>query len=191
MFITVSKLFGDLTLNPSFDDVNTFKTKIEYANKMGLGGLMVWAIDLDDDELSALSAISDTEKLDGSDMPFTLVDLDRLFPTELLPPDGVEPKYGLVSFGGSLTGGDTNPSTTGFGFFLVAGDSFAVARLKKRHDEPEPFVFLDCPKNVADQPLNETQTARVVCLSEDVEGCFRLMERGVEGTLVEMPDNFG
>lgn len=29
--------------------------------------------------------------------------------------------------------------------------------------------------------------ARVACFSDDVQGCFRVMEQGVEGTLVELP----
>ncbi|CAM1509829.1 Fc.00g001640.m01.CDS01 [Cosmosporella sp. VM-42] len=149
----------------SFDDASTFKSKIEYANKIGLSGLMVWAVDLDDSGLSALSAISDSGQLDKIDMPFTLVDIKKLFPKENLPPQNTVPSYGLVNFGDRRT------------------------QLRKRDGEPDPFVFLDCPEDVVDLPSNETQKARVVCLSDDVEGCFRVMERGVEGTLVEMPDN--
>ncbi|KAF3014161.1 hypothetical protein E8E14_002388 [Neopestalotiopsis sp. 37M] len=43
----------------SYDSPDTFKSKIEYANKLGRSGLMVWAIDMDDDKSSALHAIAD------------------------------------------------------------------------------------------------------------------------------------
>ncbi|RSL40913.1 hypothetical protein CEP54_015977 [Fusarium duplospermum] len=42
----------------SFDDERTFGEKIEFANKRGLGGLMIWAIDLDDSKNTALSALT-------------------------------------------------------------------------------------------------------------------------------------
>ena len=170
----------------SFDDVKTFQSKIDYANKMGLSGLMVWAVDLDDGQLSALSAISDTELIGGDSIPFTLVDLEHLFPKNLRPPKDVEPKYGLVTFGAG--GGQTDPTSSPFGL-TVAGESHVVTKLKKRDGEAEPFTFLDCPHDIDSQTHNETLTARVVCLNEDVEGCFRLLERGVEGTIVEMPDD--
>ncbi|PSR70694.1 hypothetical protein PHLCEN_2v13424 [Hermanssonia centrifuga] len=41
----------------SYDDADTFKQKIDYANGGGLGGVMVWAADQDDFAGSALSAI--------------------------------------------------------------------------------------------------------------------------------------
>ncbi|THG96438.1 hypothetical protein EW026_g5395 [Hermanssonia centrifuga] len=41
----------------SYDDADTFKQKIDYANGAGLGGVMVWAADQDDFAGSALSAI--------------------------------------------------------------------------------------------------------------------------------------
>lgn len=72
---------------------------------------------------------------------------------------------------------------------LIAGDNYAVANLKKRDGEPEPFTFLTCPLNVQDMSTDEIYTARVVCLSDNLKGCFQVMERGVEGTIVEMPDN--
>ncbi|KAL2759723.1 glycoside hydrolase family 18 protein [Sodiomyces alcalophilus JCM 7366] len=42
----------------SLDDVTTFQKKIDYANNMGLGGLLIWAIDLDTSSLEGLRAIS-------------------------------------------------------------------------------------------------------------------------------------
>ncbi|RYP44871.1 hypothetical protein DL768_008713 [Monosporascus sp. mg162] len=173
----------------SFDDAETFKLKIEYANGMGLGGLMIWAIDQDNNDLDALRAITDATLANDDNLPFTLVDLEKLFPQEYLPGEDSKPRYGLVNFGSEANQGSTDPNATGFGFFLVAGESYAVAKLKKRKGHPEPFTFIDCPSNVLQQPDDTTQTARVVCLNSDVEGCFRVLERGVEGTLVEMPEN--
>lgn len=42
----------------SYDDNTTFAAKIDYANKKGLSGLMVWAIDLDDAKHSGLAALT-------------------------------------------------------------------------------------------------------------------------------------
>ena len=174
----------------SYDDAVTIAAKVAYANKMGLAGLMIWAVDLDDAKQTALKAVTGgADGLGSVDNPFTLVDIKYLFPTEYLPPTGVTPKYGLINFGGLADSGSMDPGKTAFGFLLIAGDSFAVSNLRRRSGEPEPFVFLDCPAEVLDAPKNETQTARVVCLSADIEGCFQVMERGVEGTIVEMPDN--
>ncbi|KAG8353315.1 hypothetical protein FVEN_g8694 [Fusarium venenatum] len=41
----------------SFDDFDTFQQKIEFANSLGLGGVLIWAIDLDTKDLDALSAV--------------------------------------------------------------------------------------------------------------------------------------
>lgn len=41
----------------SYDDEETIKAKIEFANDQGLGGLLIWSVDQDSDDLSALSAI--------------------------------------------------------------------------------------------------------------------------------------
>jgi len=41
----------------SYDDKETFKAKIDFANKLGLGGLLIWAIDQDTDDLEALNAV--------------------------------------------------------------------------------------------------------------------------------------
>ncbi|KAI0190613.1 glycoside hydrolase family 18 protein [Astrocystis sublimbata] len=173
----------------SYDDAETFKMKIDYANKIGLGGLMIWAIDQDDAALTALSSVTNSKYLSKTGLPFTLVELKKLFPKEYLPNDNKNSRYGLVNFGSRANAGVTDPSKTPFAFFLVAGESHAVSKLKRHDDGIEPFTFLDCPQNVLDEADDKVQTARVVCLSEDVEGCFRVMERGVEGTLVEMPDN--
>ncbi|RFN52992.1 glycoside hydrolase family 18 protein [Fusarium flagelliforme] len=41
----------------SFDDFDTFQQKIDFANGLGLGGVLIWAIDLDTKDLEALSAV--------------------------------------------------------------------------------------------------------------------------------------
>lgn len=152
---------------------------------------MVWAVDLDGSKLDALRAISGSSGETGANSAFSLVDLKYLFPSEDLPSSDSQPSYGLVTFGSGGDLHDVSPASGPFGFFLVAGDSHVVTNLKKRNGEPEPFTFLDCPSNVRDQPKHKVQSARVACLSEDLDGCFRILEHGVEGTIVEMPDNVG
>lgn len=172
-----------------YDDETTYQQKIVYANKLGLGGLMIWAIDLDDGHLGSLRAISGSSSSGGKNMPFDLVDLDKLFPNELLPSSDAQSQYGLVNIGNSAGLGEMNPSKTGFGFFLLTDDSHAVTSLRRRQGEPEPFTFLDCLRELRSPPTDKSKihTARVVCLHDDVAGCFRVLERGVEGTLVELP----
>lgn len=41
----------------SYDDTKTFKQKVDWANNIGLGGLMIWAVDLDDNDFSALTGL--------------------------------------------------------------------------------------------------------------------------------------
>ncbi|KKY21949.1 putative glycosyl hydrolases family 18 protein [Diplodia seriata] len=48
----------------SYDDEETFKQKIDFANKLGLGGLLIWSIDQDTDDLKALQAVLSPKKLD-------------------------------------------------------------------------------------------------------------------------------
>ncbi|KAK6216415.1 hypothetical protein LQW54_003619 [Pestalotiopsis sp. IQ-011] len=42
----------------SYDDKTTFEQKIDFANKRGLRGLLIWAIDQDDDNLTGLKAVT-------------------------------------------------------------------------------------------------------------------------------------
>jgi chitinase len=44
----------------SYDDLNTLKAKIDYANKNGLLGVFIWAVDQDDDNHNALTAVLDS-----------------------------------------------------------------------------------------------------------------------------------
>ncbi|KAK0670020.1 putative glycosyl hydrolases family 18 protein [Cercophora samala] len=41
----------------SYDDAETFKQKIDFANDRGLAGLLIWAIDQDTEDLEALNAV--------------------------------------------------------------------------------------------------------------------------------------
>lgn len=41
----------------SFDDATTLKQKVEWANSVALGGVMIWSVDLDDDSFSALEGL--------------------------------------------------------------------------------------------------------------------------------------
>ncbi|PKK46869.1 hypothetical protein CI102_8377 [Trichoderma harzianum] len=173
----------------SYDDETTFQAKIDYANKLGLSGLLIWALDLDSSGLDALRAVSGPISPTEIDSSYSLVDLKNLFPTEDLPLSDTKPAFGFVSFGSSGSLADPSPGSGPFGFLLIAGDSHVVTNLRKRDGNPEPMVFLDCPSRVKDQPKDEAQKARVTCLSNDLKECFRVLERGIEGTIVEMPDN--
>ncbi|UKZ78670.1 hypothetical protein TrVFT333_006416 [Trichoderma virens FT-333] len=45
----------------SYDDSVTFQQKVDFANDRGLAGLMVWAVDQDDDGFNALKALTNRE----------------------------------------------------------------------------------------------------------------------------------
>lgn len=150
---------------------------------------MIWAIDMDDNQLTALRSISPQNGTSEPGLRFTDFDIENLFPVEYLPTQDTSLSYGLINFGGSSHMGEMSPNQTGFGFMLISGDSYAVSNLKKRQGQPDPFVFLDCPSQLDSSLKNEVRKARVICMSNDLQGCFRIMERGVEGTIVEMPEN--
>lgn len=54
----VNQVVWDNTQWVSFDDAETFKMKIDYANKKCLGGTMVWAVSTDDGNYTAAAAYS-------------------------------------------------------------------------------------------------------------------------------------
>lgn len=41
----------------SYDDQETFQAKIQYANQVGLGGLLIWSLDQDTAQLDALAGV--------------------------------------------------------------------------------------------------------------------------------------
>ena len=47
----------------SYDDKDTFQAKIDFANKAGLGGLLIWALDQDTAQLDALAGVIYPERL--------------------------------------------------------------------------------------------------------------------------------
>ncbi|RBQ69334.1 hypothetical protein FVER14953_04351 [Fusarium verticillioides] len=116
------------------------------------------------------------------------VNLKTLFPEGHIPSDTSDLQYGLITVGADSKSGALDPVSSGSGILLAVGESHGLVQLQKRYGQPDPFVFIDCPAGVLDQPVNQTQKARVVCTSQDVDGCFRVRERGVEGTLVEMSE---
>ncbi|KAF4414954.1 glycoside hydrolase family 18 [Fusarium acutatum] len=140
-------------------------------------------------EVSSAPTQGGTPRKDPEHSDFDLVDLARLFPEGHMPLDSSDLQYGLTTLGSGSKSGAVDTASSGSGYLLAVGESHGLSQLRKRDGQPDPFVFLDCPANVLDQPVNQTQKARVVCTSEDVDGCFRVMERGVEGTLVEMPED--
>ncbi|KAF5668287.1 hypothetical protein FDENT_11903 [Fusarium denticulatum] len=136
--------------------------------------------------LTAATGGTPRGQFDGRD--FDPVHLKTLFPEGHIPSDTSDLQYGIILVGDDSKSGTVDPVSSGSGVLLAVGESHGLVQLQKRDGQPDPFVFLDCPTDVLDQPVNQTQKARVVCTNEDVDGCFRVRERGVEGTLVEMPE---
>lgn len=58
--------------------------------------ILKWAIDLDDANHDALDAITDNSLLSDSGVTFSLVPLDYLFPSNLLPSNDSTINYGYV-----------------------------------------------------------------------------------------------
>lgn len=54
----VKNVVWDFNQWVSYDDSDTFKLKIDFANKLGLGGLMVWAVSTDDTQWTATRALT-------------------------------------------------------------------------------------------------------------------------------------
>ncbi|KAL2859873.1 uncharacterized protein BJX67DRAFT_338240 [Aspergillus lucknowensis] len=53
----------------SYDDEKTFQQKVEWADDLGLGGVMIWAVDMDDDSLTALAGLLGREVGGSVDLP--------------------------------------------------------------------------------------------------------------------------
>lgn len=49
----------------SYDDADTFQAKIDFANNLGLGGLLIWSIDQDTQNLDALKAVLGSKGIDA------------------------------------------------------------------------------------------------------------------------------
>lgn len=66
----------ELPLGVSYDDKTTYQQKVEFANARGLGGLMIWAIDQDDERYTALESVLGKDIDPGVDLSPTK-DSDR------------------------------------------------------------------------------------------------------------------
>ncbi|KAK7955358.1 glycosyl hydrolases family 18-domain-containing protein [Apiospora saccharicola] len=47
----------------SYDDEETIEAKVKFANEQGLGGLLIWSVDQDTDDLKALGAVVGSQKI--------------------------------------------------------------------------------------------------------------------------------
>lgn len=122
----------------------------------------------------------------------TPVPLDYLFPD---PPPVTDPvKWDLQLLGGYTSttyktvpkNPTADPATSAFGFVLISGPKDVVSSFSKRDDSDIEVV--DCPSITSD----ERQTTRVVCTNDGEDSnCDEIFHRGLEGTVVRMPDNCG
>ena len=125
-------------------------------------------------------------------IPYTPVPLDSLFPE--VPPEDSAIKYDLQvlgAFGGSgaesthdNVGND--PTFAPFGFVLVAGPKDAVSSISKRNNSYVEVVDCSGISSLGGQSV------RIFC-ANDGEGsnCDDMLEGGLEGTVLRMPDNCG
>lgn len=52
----------------SYDDKKTFDQKVKWADSIGLGGIMIWAVDLDDKDFTALAGLTGQPVSKGLDV---------------------------------------------------------------------------------------------------------------------------
>ena len=109
----------------SFDDHDTFKAKIDFANKLGLGGLLIWAVDQDTDDLDALKAVL---------APKTISAFARSADEKSFWEDATVPNCYVTDCGGSC-----NP-----GFFKIENQPCGGAKAVTRHSK-EKDSLLCCP----------------------------------------------
>lgn len=190
----------------SYEDRKTLEAKVNFASNHGLGGIMIWALNLDDSRHSALTAITgtknspwvpldttlktksqpDEEKITAQTLP---ADLKDLFPKKHLPPPGSVIHHELISFKSDTATGTLDYNSTGVAFFLISGSDAAVASMSERDNTG--IHFLDCPGAMTEAPVTKVQTARIVCLEGSEDDCFTVKHKGVMGTLVRMPGTCG
>ncbi|KAG9759588.1 glycoside hydrolase family 18 protein, partial [Aureobasidium melanogenum] len=126
--------------------------------------------------------------------PFTPVPLDEIFPE--VPPATYPSRWDLQYLGGGIDpygngelDGNNNlkdPNLGPFGFVLISGPKDVVASFSKRDDSHMEFV--DCPS------INSTsrQKTRIFCNNDGPDSnCADVMENGLDGTVVRMPDHCG
>ncbi|KAK3168950.1 hypothetical protein OEA41_005398 [Lepraria neglecta] len=193
----------------SYDDKVTMKQKVDWANSLGLGGSMIWSVDQDDKDFTALegllghelgsvedelkrSQVTDTSywaSLNGNTPknlnPFLPVALENIFPTK--PPETDFPIFDLQRLGADdepVTNEDPNQQT--FGLIIIDGPSSAVSSLKKR--DGSHWYIISC------EPMQSSDISvlQIVCMDgSEHSNCRDIDEGGVEGTIVRMPDDCG
>ncbi|KAF4332668.1 bacteriodes thetaiotaomicron symbiotic chitinase [Fusarium beomiforme] len=124
--------------------------------------------------------------------PYTPVPLESLFPE--VPPVDSTIKYDLQILGGFTgSGAETthdnthnDPSFAPFGFVLIAGPKNAVSSISKRDNSHVEVV--DCSRI----STSGSQSVRIFCSNDGNESnCEDMLEGGLEGTVLRMPDNCG
>ncbi|KAM0283185.1 hypothetical protein ACHAO9_009835 [Fusarium lateritium] len=128
----------------------------------------------------------------GGVLPYTPVPLESIFPE--VPPEDSSIKYDLQILGGFTGSGaetthentNNNPAFAPFGFVLIAGPKDAVSSISKRDDSHIEVV--DC----SGITLSGSQSVRIFCSNDnDESNSDDMLEGGLEGTVLRMPDNCG
>ncbi|KAF2723824.1 glycoside hydrolase family 18 protein [Polychaeton citri CBS 116435] len=125
--------------------------------------------------------------------PFTPVPLEYIFPE--VPPATDPSRWDLQILGGGVASagggvGPTNPTQDPndgpFGFVLISGPKDVVSSFSKRDDSHIEVV--ECPAKNS----TRRQTTRIFCSNDsESSNCDDVLEGGLEGTVVRMPDNCG
>jgi chitinase len=125
---------------------------------------------------------------------FTPVPLEYLFRD---PPPVTDPvKWDLQILGGYVGSGEqgamisnnptADPNYGAFGFVLISGPKDVVSTFSKRDNSH--IEILDCESIVSE----EKQSLRFVCTNEnDNSNCDDILDGGLEGTVIRMPENCG
>ncbi|KAM0209954.1 hypothetical protein ACHAQI_006066 [Fusarium lateritium] len=128
----------------------------------------------------------------GGVLPYTPVPLESIFPE--VPPEDSSIKYDLQILGGFTGSGaetthentNNNPAFAPFGFVLIAGPKDAVSSISKRDDSHIEVV--DC----SGITLSGSQSVRIFCSNDnDESNSDDMLDGGLEGTVLRMPDNCG
>lgn len=78
------------------------------------------------------------------------------------------------------------PNIGAFGFVVIAGSPDVVSSFSKRDDSHIEFV--DCTSIKS----TERQTVQIYCTNDgESDNCDQVLEGGIEGTVVRMPDDCG
>lgn len=125
--------------------------------------------------------------------PFTPVLLENIFPE--VPPVTDPAKWDLQMLGGAYGNGGgaasgentlQDPNAGPFGFVLIAGPPEVVSSFSKRDESQMEFV--DCSSITS----TARQTARIYCTNDgDDSNCDQVLEGGLDGTIIRMPDECG